>query len=66
MFNWQYFRRELKISEGSVPTMYLDTVGKVTVGVGNILPNVAAAAKLSFVVRTSKESASQDEIKSGL
>jgi GH24 family phage-related lysozyme (muramidase) len=37
--------------EGSIPYMYLDTAGKVTVGVGNMLPDVASAQALSFVVR---------------
>jgi len=31
--------------------MYLDTAGKVTVGVGNMLPDVATAQSLPFVVR---------------
>jgi GH24 family phage-related lysozyme (muramidase) len=42
--------------------MYLDTVGKVTIGVGNMLPNVAAAQKLAFVVRTTKKKAIKDQI----
>ncbi len=36
--------------EGSVPWMYLDTVGKVTVGVGLMLGNEIAALSLPFVV----------------
>ena len=43
--------------------MYLDTVGKVTVGVGNMLPNAAAAQELPFVVRATSKKASRDEIK---
>jgi GH24 family phage-related lysozyme (muramidase) len=39
---------QLKLFEGCVPWMYLDTVGKVTVGVGLMLPNVAAACALAF------------------
>lgn len=42
-------RALLKAGEGSIPWMYLDTVGKVTVGVGNMLPDVAAAQALAFV-----------------
>ncbi|MCB1738441.1 MAG: hypothetical protein KDI42_09970, partial [Gammaproteobacteria bacterium] len=42
-------REMLKNGEGSIPWMYLDTVGKVTVGVGNMLPNVSAAQALAFV-----------------
>jgi GH24 family phage-related lysozyme (muramidase) len=62
MASWQDFRKEIKVSEGSIPHMYLDTVGKVTIGVGNMLPNVAAAQKLAFVVRTTKKKAIKDQI----
>lgn len=41
---------KLEEFEGSIPWMYLDTVGKVTVGVGLMLPDTAAAQELSFVV----------------
>ena len=41
---------KLKAFEGSVPWMYLDTVGKVTVGVGSMLPDSRAAATLPFDV----------------
>jgi GH24 family phage-related lysozyme (muramidase) len=37
--------------EGSIPYMYLDTAGNVTVGVGNLLADAAAAQTLPFVVR---------------
>ncbi len=63
MNTWQEFRKEIKISEGSISHMYLDTVGKVTVGVGNMLPNVTAAQKLPFIVRTTKKRSTKDEIK---
>jgi len=39
---------QLKSFEGCVPWMYRDSVGKVTVGVGLMLPNVAAACALPF------------------
>jgi GH24 family phage-related lysozyme (muramidase) len=39
---------KLKEFEGSVPWMYRDTVGKVTVGVGLMLPDVKAAQGLPF------------------
>jgi GH24 family phage-related lysozyme (muramidase) len=39
---------QLKLFEGCVPWMYLDTVGKVTVGVGLMLPNETAACALPF------------------
>ena len=34
--------------EGRVPWLYLDSPGLVTVGVGNMLPNVMAAERLPF------------------
>lgn len=40
---------KLKEFEGSVEWMYLDTVGKVTVGVGLMLPDAAAAEALGFL-----------------
>jgi GH24 family phage-related lysozyme (muramidase) len=36
--------------EGSIPWMYLDTAGKVTTGVGLMLPDVASAKRLHFTV----------------
>jgi GH24 family phage-related lysozyme (muramidase) len=41
---------KLKEFEGCVPWMYRDTAGKVTVGVGFMLPNEAAACALPFLV----------------
>jgi GH24 family phage-related lysozyme (muramidase) len=41
---------KLKEFEGCIPWMYRDTVGKVTVGVGLMLPNTAAAEALPFVL----------------
>lgn len=38
--------------EGKIPYMYLDTTGNVTVGVGTMLANVAAAQALPFVLRS--------------
>jgi GH24 family phage-related lysozyme (muramidase) len=43
---------KLKEFEGCVPWMYRDTAGKVTVGVGLMLPDAKAAAALPFVVGT--------------
>ena len=40
---------KLKEFEGCVPWMYLDTIGRVTVGVGLMLPNVEAALALPFL-----------------
>jgi GH24 family phage-related lysozyme (muramidase) len=41
---------KLKEFEGLVPWMYRDTVGKVTVGVGLMLPNAEAAQTLPFLL----------------
>jgi GH24 family phage-related lysozyme (muramidase) len=51
---------KLEEFEGSIPWMYLDTVGKVTVGVGLMLPDAAAARKLSFVL--GDRPATEDEV----
>ena len=53
----------LKRSEGSVPYMYLDTAGLVTVGVGNMLKDVAAAQALAFVDRKTRKKATKEQIK---
>lgn len=55
-------RRHTSRFEGVVPHMYLDTVGKVTVGVGNMLPSVAAAQKLAFVDRRTRQPATPEQI----
>ena len=52
--------KKLEEFEGSIPWMYLDTVGKVTVGVGLMLPNAAAAERLPFVI--GGQPATADEI----
>ena len=41
---------KLKEFEGCVPWMYRDTVGKVTVGVGLMLPDTKAAGSLPFLL----------------
>ncbi|QHN03256.1 hypothetical protein FTO74_07670 [Granulicella sp. WH15] len=51
---------KLKEFEGSVPWMYRDTVGKVTVGVGLMLPDAAAACALPF--RSGAGAATKEEI----
>jgi GH24 family phage-related lysozyme (muramidase) len=53
---------KLEEFEGSIPWMYLDTVGKVTVGVGLMLPDAAAAAHLPF--RFGDRNATEEEIAS--
>ncbi len=62
MATWSDFKRELISSEGSVPHMYLDTVGKVTVGVGNMLSYSTSAQQLGFVERKTLRPASRDAI----
>ena len=44
---------KLKEFEGCVPWMYRDTVGKVTVGVGLMLPDINAAQALPFLAGAS-------------
>ena len=51
---------QLKSFEGSIPWMYLDTVGKVTVGIGSMLPDAKAAATLPFSI--DGRAATPDEI----
>ena len=51
---------KLESFEGVIPWMYLDTVGKVTVGVGLMLPNAAAALRLPFHIEG--QPATEDEI----
>jgi GH24 family phage-related lysozyme (muramidase) len=41
---------KLEWFEGAIPWMYLDTRGYVTVGVGLMLPDAAAAQKLPFMI----------------
>ena len=48
--------------EGTLPHMYLDTVGLVTVGVGHMIPNAESAQTLSFVVRADGSPATSDQI----
>ncbi len=47
--------------EGSVPHMYLDTNGYVTVGVGGLVPTEAAARRLFMRDRASHAAATPDE-----
>jgi GH24 family phage-related lysozyme (muramidase) len=48
--------------EGEVQYMYLDGVGKVTVGIGHMIPDVASAQSIPFVSRASGAAASAEEI----
>lgn len=63
MSNFEEQRRSMiKDGEGCIPYMYLDTVGKVTVAVGQMLPTVAAAAALTFSRRDNGNRATAAEI----
>ena len=44
-------KKKLFQYEGKIPHMYLDTKGYVTVGIGHLLKDVAAAQKVPFLVR---------------
>jgi GH24 family phage-related lysozyme (muramidase) len=50
---------QIKNFEGCVPWMYVDSAGNVTVGVGLMLPNAAAACALAFQVAGADASADQ-------
>ncbi len=54
---------KLREFEGSVPWMYRDTAGLVTVGIGNMLPNVSAALKLPFRVQSSGDLAGETAVR---
>ncbi|MDQ2711170.1 MAG: hypothetical protein M3Y24_02860 [Acidobacteriota bacterium] len=49
-------------NEGNLPHMYLDTVGRVTIGVGHMIPACAAAQQLQFVMRGTSQNATYDQI----
>ena len=51
-------RELIKEGEGCIAHMYLDTVGTVTVGVGNMLKKPSSAASLPFEVEATGEKAS--------
>ena len=56
-------RAMIKDGEGCITHMYLDTVGKVTVAVGQMLPTAAAAARLTFIRRDNGNQATDGEIR---
>lgn len=55
-------RADLAANEGRISHLYLDTKGLVTIGIGTMLPNVAAAQALRFVVRSTQAAATAKEI----
>jgi GH24 family phage-related lysozyme (muramidase) len=52
-----------KRTEGNIEHLYLDSNGNVTVGVGRMLRNADAAAKLAFVRNADGAAASEKEIR---
>jgi GH24 family phage-related lysozyme (muramidase) len=60
--NWDEVEADFEHFEGKVSHMYLDTVGLVTVGVGKMLRDIAAAQELPFVRRADGAAASPAEI----
>ena len=52
----------IKEGEGCVAHMYLNTVGKVTVGVGNMLKKPSSAISLRFILEATGEKASEKSI----
>lgn len=59
----QQCRKMIKEGEGSIPHMYLDTVGKVTVAVGQMIPTATKATVLPFIKRNTGTSATAAEIR---
>jgi GH24 family phage-related lysozyme (muramidase) len=60
--NMEALYQDLLKQEDFIPFMYLDTKNRVTVGVGNMLPDVTAAQKLPFVDTTTGNPATPTEI----
>lgn len=56
------YRAQLAAFEGSIPHMYLDTRGLVTVGIGRMLPTPASALLIRFVHRHGQQAATPSEI----
>jgi len=55
-------KEKIKIQEGCINHMYLDTRGYVTVGVGHLIRDPAHARELPFVFRRNGSMATADEI----
>jgi GH24 family phage-related lysozyme (muramidase) len=62
VLNWDDVKADFERWEGKYPHMYLDTKGLVTVGIGKMLPNIAAAQKLGFVRQSDAVAATAAEI----
>ncbi len=55
-------RKKLEQYEGRIDHMYQDTKGFVTIGVGHLIKDVAAAQELDFVHRQGNRAATSEEI----
>lgn len=60
---WDQIQEDMKTHEALITHLYLDSVNKVTVGIGNMLPTLSAAQALGFVVRTDDKAATREQIK---
>ncbi len=61
---WDQIKADMLLHEALVQHLYLDSVNKVTVGVGNMLPDLRAAQALGFVLRSdTSKAATADQIK---
>jgi len=49
-------------NEGNIAYLYLDTVGRVTVGVGHMIPDVGAAQRIRFITRDTSQQATAQQI----
>jgi GH24 family phage-related lysozyme (muramidase) len=62
MSNHSQLKQMLIENEGNLPHMYLDTVGRVTVGVGHMIPAAARAVQIQFVTRGALAAATAQQI----
>lgn len=61
--DWEVLKKDYVRWEGKVPYMYLDSKSLVTVGIGRMLPDAAAAQQLPFKHRSDGKPATAAEIK---
>lgn len=59
--SWAQIKADMEAHEALILHLYLDSEDKVTVGVGNMLPTLAAARALAFVLRSDGVSAATPE-----
>lgn len=58
----ELYMDDLRVYEGLAPHMYLCSAGKVTIGIGNMLPTVETAKRLPLVNTSTSQPASEAEI----